>query len=182
MVVVRRVIHLRFPEGREAGPRTRRPRRLGIDVIGPVDELVIEVDTRQAGRLARQAKIRGLNGLCLPSAGFHGLAVRRAVEAHGAHVQRLPPRRQQGRAAQPRLAERIDRVQLGTLANLPAGCIRIADRQEIDALDPSQGHARQLAEQFRPMGLALRGRRATRPGPSASAGRNAGRRSPYWGW
>ena len=75
-----------------AGKRARGPlreRRVGINVVRPVDELVVEVDAGQAGGFAGQPEIGGLHRRGLPAAGFHRLFVVGAVEADVAHVERL---------------------------------------------------------------------------------------------
>jgi hypothetical protein len=108
MIVVRCAVHLRLPEGRETRSWPLRPWRFGINVVVPCDEPVIEVDARQSGSFAGQAKTGCLHRSSLPAAGFHGLSIGGAVEARRPHVERLPCTRQQCVAAEPRLPERID--------------------------------------------------------------------------
>ena len=132
VIVVGRVVHLRFPERRETGARASRPGGIGIDVVGPVDELVVEVDAGQPGRLAGQAEIGGLHGLACqppvstawPSAVPSRLMVRTWNDCRA--------RASSASVAQPRLPERIDRIQLGTLADLAARRVFLADGQQVE--------------------------------------------------
>ena len=137
VIVVGRAVHLGFPERREAGRG-----RLGQGALGSTLSfqwmnwsLKLMLVSRAASR-ARPRYAAWTGAACQPpvSTAWPSAVPSRLI---GAHVKRLPRRGQQRRRAQPRLPERIDRIQLGTLADLAAGCVLVAHRQQVDALDPA---------------------------------------------